>query len=270
MAHQGSRAGAGRSQLSREGSNGGSARSGQLRSRLADLMAERDTLRGQYTDRHPDVVRVQNQISSLQAQLRSPDRSSSLPALSAAADPRYSEVRSRLTEASSRSSASASRVRMGNTLMQQELARLNRVAATTSEMGNLTRDFELNRNLYQDLLERRENARLSMNLDAQRGGLNFRVQEPAALPLQANGMGARQFAMGGLLLAVIAPFVALLAWLRFDPRVRSASQVEQMAGLPVLGSIPAGRSTRRRGRASGYRLLNTAMASGGTPAPPWS
>ena len=30
-----------------------------------------------------------------------------------------------------------------------------------------------------DLLERRENARVSMNLDSQRGGLNFRIQEPA-------------------------------------------------------------------------------------------
>lgn len=153
----------------------------------------------------------------------------------------------------------ASRIAAGNSLMAQELGRLNRVAALGSELANLTRNFEVNRSLYQDLLERRENARLSMNLDSQRGGLNFRVQEPAALPLQSTSISLGQVASGGLVLAVAAPLLLLLAWLRFDPRVRMPSQIEHAAGLPVLGSIPARASSRHHPRRRQRVALATAL-----------
>ena len=49
----------------------------------------------------------------------------------------------------------------------QELDRSRRIAASESALAELTRDYEVNRDIYQDLLKRRENARVSMNLDAE-------------------------------------------------------------------------------------------------------
>ncbi len=258
QAEQQSAAGAWQSHVSREQSIGvAQARTGPLQTRLAELQAERVRLTGSYTDRHPDVVRIQSQISELQGQLQRGGLQNAGGA--AAFNPGGGGDRGRLTEARSRSMGSASRIATGNSLLSQELARLNRVAALGSELANLTRNFEVNRNLYQDLLERRENARLSMNLDAQRGGLNFRVQEPAAVPLQSNSMSLTQVAMGGLVLAVAAPLLLLVSWLRFDPRVRMPSQIEQIAGLPVLGSIPARTTSRHHPRARQRLMLATAL-----------
>ncbi len=238
QAEQRSQAGAWQSHVSREQSIGfAQARTGPIQARLAELQTERARLVGSYTERHPDVIRVQNQIREMQVQLQR--GGTAVVAGAAAFNPGAGGDRGRLTEARSRSMGSASRVAAGHTLLSQELARLNRVAALGSELANLTRNFEVNRNLYQDLLERRENARLSMNLDAQRGGLSFRVQEPAAVPLQSNGMSLTQVAMGGLALAIVAPLLLLVSWIRFDPRVRMPSQIEQLAGLPVIGSIPS-------------------------------
>jgi polysaccharide chain length determinant protein (PEP-CTERM system associated) len=258
QAEQQSQAGAWQSHLSRETSIGAQqARTGPIQNRLAELQAERVRLAGSYTERHPDMVRVQNQIRDLQAELQ---RGGSRSVAGAAVfNPGASGDRGRLTEARSRSIGSASRIATGNSLLSQELARLNRVAALGSELADLTRNFEVNRSLYQDLLERRENARLSMNLDAKRGGLNFRVQEPAAVPLQSNSMSLSQVAMGGLILAIAVPMVLLVSWLRFDPRVRMPSQIEQIAGLPVLGSIPP-RATAGRQRARGRQRLVLAAA----------
>ena len=71
QAEQQSQAGAWQSHLSRESSIGvAQARTGPLHARLAELQAERVRLTGSYTDRHPDVVRVQQQINDLQAQLQ--------------------------------------------------------------------------------------------------------------------------------------------------------------------------------------------------------
>lgn len=254
QAEQQSQAGAWQSHMSREQSIGvAQARTGPIQNRLAELQAERVRLTGSYTDRHPDVVRVQSQIRELQAQLQQGGTQSL--AGSVAFNPGASGDRGRLTEARSRSMGSASRIATGNSLLAQELARLNKVAALGSELANLTRNFEVNRNLYQDLLERRENARLSMNLDAQRGGLNFRVQEPAAVPLRSNGISLTQVAIGGLALAVAAPLLLLAGWLRFDPRVRMPSQIEHLAGLPVLGTIPSRARDNRHDAGNRHRTL---------------
>src|SRR5690606_2408782 len=45
-------------------------RASQFRARLMELQAERDRLLLQYTERHPDVVRVQHQIQDLEEELR--------------------------------------------------------------------------------------------------------------------------------------------------------------------------------------------------------
>lgn len=239
LADQSSRAGVWSSHLARESAMATTqARPNQLRSRLMELQAERDALAGTVTERHPDMVRIQNQIASLQRQMRSGGGGAVGSAASVAMSPELSGVRAQMAEARSMSSASASRVAAGRDLIQQELDRLQKVASLGNELADLTRNYELNRTLYQDLLERRENARLAMNLDSQKRGLNFRVQEPANLPMKAGGMSLTTFASGGLLLAVLIPALLLFAWVRFDPRVRNASQIEQVSGLPVLGSIP--------------------------------
>lgn len=245
QAEQRSQAGSWASHVAREQSiSAVQTRTGPLQQRIADLQAERMALAGTYTEQHPDMVRLQSQINDLQAQLQS----GGMPAMAVAlpADAGSNLDRGRLTEARSRSTGTASRIATGNQLLQQELERLSRVAALGSDLGNLTRDVQVNRDLYLDLLERRENARLSMNLDLQRGGLNFRVQEPAALPLMASSISRGPAAIGVLALAILAPLLLLLAWLRFDPRVRTASQIET-TGLPVLGTISPG------GRRPGYR-----------------
>lgn len=246
LADQQTRAGVWNSHLSRESTMATTqARPNALRGRLMELQAERDKLAGTVTDRHPDMVRIRNQIADVERQMRSGGGGPIGSSASVAMSPEYSGVRARMAEAQSISSASASRVAASRNLIQQELERLQKVAALGGALADLTRNYELNRTLYQDLLERRENARLAMNLDAQKGGLNFRVQEPANLPMKATGMSLTQFASGGLLLAVLIPALLLYGWVRFDPRVRSASQIEQVAGLPVLGTIPAGAQARQ-------------------------
>ena len=244
QAEQQSQAGAWAGHVSRERSIGAAqARTGPLRARLDELQAERIRLSGTYTDQHPDMVRIQGQIRDLEAQLRQGGLQSTA---AAGASMDGNADRGRLTEARSRSSGAASRIAAGNRLLAQEMERLNLVASLGSELANLTRDFEVSRALYQDLLERRENARLAMNLDIQRGGLNFRVQEPAALPMRSSSMSLSQVSVAVLVLAVAVPALLLLGWLRLDPRVRTTAQIEQVARLPVLGTIPPVATRRSR------------------------
>ena len=242
-------------------------RSGQFRARLAELQTERDRLLLTDTEQHPDVVRAQHQIRDLEEDLRREDtrqesRMAQSPGAldsSATFNPLYTELRSKLAEARRRSAATAARVAMAESLLAQELARSGRIAASESSLSELTRDYEVNRDLYQDLLKRRENARVSMNLDAEHRGLSFRIQEPAAMPLQPSGLRLLHVASAGLALAAVAPLLLLFTLLKVDPRVRAPIQIERQSGLPVLGTVPTFMTRPRRARSARKIALATML-----------
>lgn len=235
------------------------------RARLIELQSERERLLLSFTDQHPDVVRTQHQIRDLEEALRREterrdSRSAGQPgAINASSEfnPLYAELKSKLAQAQRRTAATASRIATAEGMLGNELARSSGIASSESALAELTRDYEVNRDLYQDLLKRRENARVSMNLDAERRGLSFRIQEPAALPLRPAGLRLLYVAIAGLVLAVAVPLLLLFGLIRFDPRVRAPAQVERLAGLPVLGAIP--RYPTRAARARSFRRL--ALAS---------
>lgn len=228
-------------------------RAGQLRARLAELQSERERLLLTFTDRHPDVVRTQHQINDLSEELERADamadsgatdaRSLDSPAIY---NPLYGELRSKLAGIASRRAAVESMIATAQVMLANEIARSGRIAASESSLSELTRDYEVNRDLYQDLLKRRENARVSMNLDAERRGLSFRIQEPAALPLRPSGVRLIHVASLGLMFALVAPFAMVFALLRFDPRVRLPQRIEIESGLPLLGTVPAYRTRQSR------------------------
>ncbi|MGY6519639.1 MAG: XrtA system polysaccharide chain length determinant [Lysobacteraceae bacterium] len=221
----------------------------QYRIRLAELNAQLDRLRLDYTDQYPDVVRLRHQIEDLQAALRREEASGSgLGATDAQINPLYQQLRADLARVRSDVAAMRARNAENELLLEAELERGRRVADSEAELAELTRDYEVNRDVYQDLLRRRENARVSMSLDAEQRGLTLRVQEPAALPLQPVGLRLTHFAVAGLGLGVAVPFGLLFAAVRLDPRPRSAKRLAEQSALPVLVSIPqyATRRDRRR------------------------
>jgi hypothetical protein len=127
---------------------------------------------------------------------------------------------------------------MAQGMLSDELARSVRIASSESALAELTRDYEVNRDLYQDLLKRRENARVSMNLDAKQQGLTFRVQNPAVMPLTPSGLRFMHFGLAGMFLALAIPCGLVFGIARFDPRVRTAAQLELATGMKPLATIP--------------------------------
>jgi polysaccharide chain length determinant protein (PEP-CTERM system associated) len=234
---------------------------------LAELQNQLDRLLLTYTDDYPDVVRIRHQIQDIQDSLKRDEQQRALApkpskGLSQVDDsiqynPLYHELRSKLNEERRNGSATASRLSVTEGMLNAELERSKRIANSENALSELTRDYEVNRDIYQDLLKRRENARVSMDLDAKQQGLTFRIQEPAVMPVRPSGLRLMHFAIAGLVLGILLPLGLLFGYARFDPRVRSAAQIERMAGVPVLATIPAypTPSDRRRSALHGTVLL---------------
>ena len=235
-------------------------RGGQLRTRLAELQTERGRLLLSYTEQHPDVIRVQQQISELEQELKGGGSSAGSLGSAAAFNPQlYGDLKGRLADVSSRGAAVGRRIGEAQAQLNEELGKSRELGAAQGDVSKLTRDLEVNRGIYQDLLTRRESARVAMNMDADAENSTFRIQETASMPLRSSSMRVMHMAAISLLLAAQIPLALLFAFVNFDPRVRLPRQIEREAGLPVLGTMPQYLSTARREQNSRRYLVAGAM-----------
>jgi len=236
------------------------------RTRLIELQSERDRLLLAYTEQHPDVVRLRHQIDDINRLLADERNRREAPGggvLSdeAQANPLYQELRSQLAQARRETAATRSRLEIAQSLLDDELDRSRRIAASEGALAELTRDYEVNREIYQDLLRRRENARVSMGLDQENRGLTLRVQDPATMPLRPSGLRFMHIAAAGLLAAIAIPLVLVFAIARFDPRVRSPHLIVKHSSLPLLTAVPAYPTPRERRREYASLALAVAMVT---------
>ena len=237
------------------------------RTRLIELQSERDRLLLAYTEQHPDVMRLGHQIDDINRMLaderdrREAPGSAGTLSDEAQANPLYQELRSQLAQARRETAATRSRLEVAQSLLDDELDRSRRIAASEGALAELTRDYEVNREIYQDLLRRRENARVSMGLDQENRGLTLRVQDPATMPLRPSGLRFMHIAAAGLLAAIAIPLVLVFAVARFDPRVRSPHLIVKHSSLPLLTAVPAYPTPRERRREYASMALAVAMVT---------
>lgn len=220
---------------------------GVYQAQLAELQSHLDKLLLTYTNEYPDVVHTRHQIADLEALLAriQNQKHQNQPANSPTAlgptvkfNPLYQDLKNQLSALQSSIAATQARIGASEQLLQTELDRSKRIASADNATAELTRNYQVDKTIYQDLLTRRENARVSMNLDADHRGLTFQIQNPAVMPLTPSGLRFIHFGLAGLFLALAVPVGLLFGIARFDPRIRSAEQLEQVCGQAVLAVIP--------------------------------
>jgi uncharacterized protein involved in exopolysaccharide biosynthesis len=130
------------------------------------------------------------------------------------------------------------RIHEASRQLQSLLERGKKVHGGEATLAELTRDYQVTRDIYQDLLKRRENARVSMNLDKENQGLTFKIQEPAVLPTQPKGLQFGHFILLGLFLGIGIPVGIVIAFVQVDPRVRHSYVLFEHNQLPVMTTVP--------------------------------
>jgi polysaccharide chain length determinant protein (PEP-CTERM system associated) len=215
------------------------------RAQIAQLQSHLSQLLLTYTDNYPDVVRTRHQIQDLQQQLASAQTQKKTAASIGTAidsqvtfNPVYSNLQTQIAQIRGQLAAAHATETASQQQLEVELARSQKIAESSNELTKLTNNFNAVSATYQDLLKRREQARISMDLDKDKRGLTFKIQDPARLPLMPVGLRLMHFAAAGMLLGVAVPFGLLFLIARFDPRTRSADTLARATGLPVFASVP--------------------------------
>jgi polysaccharide chain length determinant protein (PEP-CTERM system associated) len=223
-----------------------------LESRIVTVQKNLDGLRLQYTEQHPDIIankRLLEQLLAQKADLAKHKKRSVDPGAG------YSPMLQQLNVSLSQAEAQVASMRIRVQEYSARVARLRAQSATVPEieaqLAQLNRDYQVNRENYQKLVERRESARLSGDLSSATDMLTFRVIDPPTVPAQPSGPNRlRLFSMvfiGALGAGIAVAF--LMSQVR--PTFLSQSTLREVTGLPVLGAIGmnwTGEQTVRRKR----------------------
>ena len=241
-------------------SGSGDGEEGALTERINRLQERLDSLQLRYEDSYPDVVSLKRQIGELRERReRMQSGETEIEPIGESAmmfNPVYQELKKDLSRAQSRQESLRTRVSALKRRLQQQQTRMQKIQANKAERSELTRDLKVNREIYNDLLKRRERARVSMHVDIEGQGMAYQIHEQARYPIKPSGLQFRMFASVGWLLGLLAPFGLLGGLLQIDPRVRSTEQIEQELDIPLLGSIPPVRTPfERRRERRGYVLM---------------
>ncbi len=204
-------------------------------------------LQTKFTSRHPDVVRLQEQLAGLerdqaQAELaeqkkREADQAATLAAGAAADDakaPRRRTIESLDGElAKLKQEETAIRATIGS--FEQ---RLEGAPEREQEFALITRDRQAAKDLYDSLLKRYDEAQLSASMETDRQGERFRILEPALPPEGPSAPNRLRLILMGLLLAIAAAVSVVLTAEQFDASFHGVDELREFTSVPVLVSIP--------------------------------
>ena len=196
--------------------------SSQLVSALAQLSetrAELRALRERYTDEYGPVAEVIRRRQTLEGVTIPALAQSLLDGLLAREDDMGDLIDSRATE-------------------------LSQIPPRVMEEARRTREFQIANDLYVNLTQRYETARLA----AASSIPDIRVLDPAVVPRLAIGDQRTQMMLMAFAGALGVGFLLILLLDRFDPKLRDPSEIGQQIGLELLGTIPRYRQGTAMGR----------------------
>ena len=225
------------------------SKEGQYRAKIAELQDNLESLRLDYKETYPDIVRIKHQIVDLKLSMQEEIKRRKVARQNAMKkggtfvdesimlNPIYQQLRGKAATTQTEIATLKARISELHKLLKNELERAKSISGGEATLSKLTRDYDVNQGLYQDLLRRRENARVSKSIDQEQSGMTYKVQEPAKLPLIPTGLRFLHFALAGLILGMVIPVAGVLMLLQLDPRIRFSQVLTSELELPVLGEI---------------------------------
>jgi polysaccharide chain length determinant protein (PEP-CTERM system associated) len=218
----------------------------ELDARLGDLRRNLDALLQRFTDQHPDIIATRKLIKDLEEQkkkevaelrkaaMNTPSAAigqggggslamQELTRIVATTEVQVASLKARVDEYTSRYS--------------QALGAMKTAPQVEAEAAQLNRDYAIHKRNYEELVQRREQASISGELDVASGVADFRVIDPPRAnpkPVAPNRLLLLAGAMAGALgVGLFTTFAAS----QLRPVFHDANDLRARVELPILGVV---------------------------------
>jgi uncharacterized protein involved in exopolysaccharide biosynthesis len=190
--------------------------------------------RQRYSADHPDVKRVQRQIDDLQARIARGDKSdSTIPT-----NPAVMQIRAQLNGIDTQIAGLEQRGRELRARTDQVLKRVEATPQVEREYQQITRDLELARTKYDELLKSRMDSELTAAAIAGGRSDEIRIVTPPALPSEPAKPSRPLIAAAGIVLALVLGLATVVLMEAMDQTVRGSRDVKRVLSVAPLAVIP--------------------------------
>lgn len=244
-----------------------SGRPSELETRIVELQKSLDLMTSQYTESHPDVVATRRSLKLLkdeyESELRnpSPRQSAARTAKQVVRNVFYEQLTMRGVDLESEVRGLERRLADQKDEMQRLEQAASSVPQIETEFKSLEREYQAIRKNHEELLARREQARLSQEVGEKAEKTKYRVVDPPNLPKVP--MGPNRPLLMTLVLAVAFGAGGLLAYglAQIDDSFSTTQQARQALAYPVIGGVSLLMSTAQaRRRAFANACFTAALA----------
>jgi polysaccharide chain length determinant protein (PEP-CTERM system associated) len=246
----------------------------RLRAQLADLSAH-------YTERHPDVRKVKEQIANAES-IREKMKAG-LAARASGPQPPQNQSTGATDYADRRETAAVLEVRSQLEANQLEIAnrqramkdleakiaeyqgRLNRTPVREQQLADITRDYDQSRTNYESLLAKKNQSELATALEKEQQGETFRVIDPPSLPTKPYSPDRFKIACLGLFVGLVLGLAGAGASEFTDDRIYKEAEIKNLVPADVLIELPpilnaSDKKKQKRGRWLALSMGGVALA----------
>jgi succinoglycan biosynthesis transport protein ExoP len=216
---------------------------------LPTLRLELAELRRQFTDEHPDVIRVRAQITALERQTPAAGTNGS----TATAGTR--DAATRLAKLFQDVDAQLGPLREEEAFLRKTIAdyeaRMANAPRLQQEFQQLSSDYESTKERYATLLRRYEEAQLSDDLEQGHNVEQFRILDAALPPTAPAAPNRPQLLIMGLVASLALAFGAVVGAERLDTTFHRVEDLRAFVNVPMLAAIhriPTADARRRQRR----------------------
>lgn len=242
-----------------EQKNGAKVPGSRLADRISDLEKQRSDLLLTFTERHPDIIALNEQLQQLYAQQDS-ERAAlargngGMEGAANATNPVYQTAQIALNDSSVRIVALQSKLGQHRTTVEELQEQIGTIPEVEAQLAALTRDYDQYRSLYSEILLRKERERMG-KVDDNSDVVNFNVTAPPTVGLEPVGPKRTLLIVGVLIFGFGCGGGISFLLNRAHPVFHDIQELRRFMGRPVLGQVSLTllgeqRSARRAAAAS--------------------
>ena len=177
----------------------------QLATQLPLLQKKYEELLVQYTEQHPEVVRVRSEIEAAREQMQMQARQDQRPT--------------------------------GAEKMREKQPKARATAESRKSTADLERDREAYKKIYESLVASIGRAEMSSKVETQANSDTFRILDPAVLPIEPVGAPRWKIILLGILAGIAGGAGIVIVMNMMDRSIKDLETLKGF-GLPVIGVIP--------------------------------
>ena len=216
---------------------------------LTKLRAELTDLQARYTDRHPDVRKLKDQIAQTQKlrdqmaadQRARADTGSDDTIVTNPDDPQAASMAQLQSQMKANQIEVTNREHSIETLkakVAEYQARLNQEPVREQQLADLTRGYDQSKTSYDDLLKKRNESAMATSMELLQQGERFRILDPPSLPLKADFPNRLKFCVIGVGVGLALGVLVAGAFETMDDRVYDEKLLQSLLPIAVISEVP--------------------------------